>query len=346
MVIKRSASGQVGKLLEHLLGEDVSASETAAARLVILGPRALPHLEGLLGRELGERPLMRVLDVLERMSAPRAAALAAPLLSDAREAIACAAAGVVRKGLASNEPAVAAAALQALLATASAASERPAVARVALAALSDLPAPILEPLRQATPAFHTETATATSGDEDESQRLLRQWIESASASEPVELIRLALEACSRSAPLSLLHAVVERARKLERGQPPVEADAWRNLRGLAHQALGARGSRVALYDLRETMGAQPNHLTIGMLGALSALADRSDLDGVAAAWATATDPSQKLRLEEVGRTLAARHGVDMNTGAGRQFALRHADFAERLSRPSQTTPSRRRRART
>jgi len=345
VVIKRSASDQVGRLLQDLLGGDVSASELAAARLVILGSRALRHLETLLRQNLEEQPLLRVLDVLERVTDARVAALAAPLLSDPRDPIACAAAGLVKKGLASHERAVAATALQALLATASAASERPVVARAALAALSELPQAVLEPLRQAASAFDAAANDTATRDPDDSQALLRRWLQSAPGSEPVELIRLAFEACSRTAPLSLIHAVVERARRMEQGGTDVEAEAWRNLRGLAHQALGARGSRVALYDLRETVGKEPDRVTIGMLGALSALADRTDLDAIATAWASAGDPWQKSRFEEVGRRIVERDAVDTRHGAGRQFALRHADFADRISRPLQTTPSRRRRAR-
>ena len=61
------------------------------------------------------------------------------------------------------------------------------------------------------------------------------------------------------------------------------ARGWRAARGALHQALAGRGSRVALYDLRETLESGSRRLPITMLPALETLGDCSVLDALAEA---------------------------------------------------------------
>lgn len=346
MVIKRSASAQVGRLLQQLLGDEVLARDTAAARLVILGPRSIPHLAALLTHDLTETQAIGVLGVLERVEDARVAALATPLLSDTRDGVAGAALAVVRKGLASEDADTASSALQALLRTATETSNRPVLARMALDALGDLPEAVLKPLRMAAPDVATSPESVNPvGGSDPAQQFIRSWLDGDAVESQPDQLRVALEAAGGVAPLSMIHSVVQRARQFEE-QAGGSADQWRSLRGLAHQVLSGRGSRVALYDLRETLARQPGRLTVGMLGALAVLADRSDLDALGAAWAGGDDAWLTSQIEDVCRAVVLREGLDFRHGAGRQVATRHPALVEHLSRTSQTTPSRRRSSRT
>ena len=59
------------------------------------------------------------------------------------------------------------------------------------------------------------------------------------------------------------------------------------LRGSLHQVLALRGSRLALYDLRESLEGAPARLPASFLAALHVLGDESCLEPLAAAWAAA-----------------------------------------------------------
>ncbi len=56
-------------------------------------------------------------------------------------------------------------------------------------------------------------------------------------------------------------------------------------RAAAHAVLARRGSRVALYDLRETFDAAQAPLPLDFLAAVTTLGDASCLEPMARAWA-------------------------------------------------------------
>ena len=94
-----------------------------------------------------------------------------------------------------------------------------------------------------------------------------------------ELLRQSIGAHGATAPLTVLHKVIERVRARE-------ADgcrATRSRRGAScapttHLALALRGSRLAVYDLRETLEALGSQTPVGMLSALQQVGDASVLD--------------------------------------------------------------------
>jgi len=96
--------------------------------------------------------------------------------------------------------------------------------------------------------------------------------------------------------LPLLLRVIERVREREASEPAARRAEWTRVRGRVHVALAARGSRIALYDLRESlesmstslMSAQSAPLPVEFLSALSTAGDVSCLEAVVAAYARAT----------------------------------------------------------
>ena len=67
------------------------------------------------------------------------------------------------------------------------------------------------------------------------------------------VLRHALNLSGASVPLPVLLKVVERVREREGSEPAAVRDQWRLTRAAAHVALANRGSRLALYDLRESL---------------------------------------------------------------------------------------------
>ena len=57
--------------------------------------------------------------------------------------------------------------------------------------------------------------------------------------------------------------------------------AWQNARGALHQALALRGSRVAVYDLRETIEQSRGPLPTSFVAALHVVGDASCLEPIA-----------------------------------------------------------------
>ena len=76
-------------------------------------------------------------------------------------------------------------------------------------------------------------------------------------------------------------------REREASEPASRA-AWIKVRARAHVTLAARGSRIALYDLRESIEAAASPLPVEFLSALSTAGDASCLEAVAAAYARST----------------------------------------------------------
>ena len=65
------------------------------------------------------------------------------------------------------------------------------------------------------------------------------------------------------------------------------------LRGAAHKALADRGSRLALYDLKESFESAREALPVDFLGAAAAIGDAACLESVAAAYARAMDSGRR-----------------------------------------------------
>jgi hypothetical protein len=102
--------------------------------------------------------------------------------------------------------------------------------------------------------------------------------------DPVALGRAISEA-ARSIALPLLHRVIERIREQEAREPPGHRLEWTNARAAAHLALANRGSRLALYDVRESLERATGPLPVEFLAALSLIGDAGCLEAVAAAYA-------------------------------------------------------------
>lgn len=236
--------------------------EAAVARLRLAGPRAVPRLRTLLGSNAPPAALAAALRALEGIDDPRSAEAALSALDAPDGDVAVAALGVLR-GWVTREDGT-----RMLDALAGVALDRARDGRIRLAALdalSDLPRDLVQPLLDAAPAADPRTAAG-----DPAQ--VREWV----------------AAHGRTGPLSVLHDLIARARDRERTEPsPRVRQEWQAARAAVHAALAERGSRVALYDLRETFDAAAGPLPRDFLAAVTAIGDASCLEPMARAWSAA-----------------------------------------------------------
>ena len=130
-----------------------------------------------------------------------------------------------------------------------------------------------------------------------------------------------------TAPLSELHDAIVRLRERERDAPAARRPAWLAARGAAHQALAQRGSRVALYDLREAFEGAAGALPIDFVAAAAAVGDASCLEPLAKAWAAAeADPWWRERLADAARAIVAREKLTNRHTIVKRVRMRHPAF--------------------
>lgn len=108
-----------------------------------------------------------------------------------------------------------------------------------------------------------------------------------------------------NAPLTSVLALIERIREREGHEPADRRAEWTNARMSAHLALARRGSRVALFDLRESL-AQAAPLPSDALAALALSGDRSCLEPIASAYARAKDKRWRDGLLEAFHAIVKR----------------------------------------
>ncbi len=201
--------------------------------------------------------------------------------------------------------------LDRLTAMAVASDEAQAVRLAAIGVVAELPSrtvgPVLAALRQdEDPAIRLASAPrAIAGDEPGAD------IEAASSGDlPADPQRL-IDALARDGgivPLPTLHRLVTTLREREQEQQRESRQReWQAVRGIVHQVLARRDSRVALYDLRETLEQAEQPLPDDFVQAAAAIGDAICLEAIAAAYARTAERSERSGL---ARSLARRRRHD------------------------------------
>jgi len=332
MPIKPSASVEVRHLIDALAGDDVIARESAIARLAVVGPRAIEHL-------LHEFPSasaparLGMLRVFEAAEDPRALALCRISLDDTSHAVQSAAVGAIRSLLASAVPNVARDALDALLAVAVDRHRDPEVRAAAIDALHDAPADVRAALEATLSADADLAARARAGGP--ARRTQTNWADIVAGTLPASPLALKRIVASvrGTAKLMELQRVVDHLRAQEqRETDPDVREEWRAVRGALHQALAARNSRLALYDLRDSLlGAE--RLPVTFLAALEEIGDATCLEPLAAAYDASSRSSDTWWREHVAtafRAIVQREGLTRRHAAMKRVVARWPDAAADL----------------
>jgi hypothetical protein len=356
MVIKSSAARDISRLMSELSSEDDIRREAAVARLAVIGARAVGHLLDALGADPPAPARVAILRALEAIGDRRALPAALERLTDSDPRAALAAVAVVRRFLNSDDRRAGHVAFEGLTALALDRA-RPSAARMAaVEALEEVPGSSAKTLRE---QMSTDSSSGLEGDADRPggrrpQTGLKPGTRSLEAMlgrlpEDPDAVRAALHAEGASAPLSTLGHLVEVLRAKEASaRRAEERAAWRAARGAAHQTLGARNSRVALYDVRETLAEASEPLPVGFIAAIEAIGDQSCLEPVARAWSKAkpqADAWWRRHLETAFRAIVRRERLTRRSATLKRALARWPQAAPLVepaaSTPSRTTPRRR-----
>jgi len=142
-------------------------------------------------------------------------------------------------------------------------------------------------------------------------------------------LQRALAEAGNSVPLPDLHRLIERIREREAIEPAARKKEWTVARAAVHVALAKRGSRLALYDLRDSLqGEAP--LPADFIAALTAMGDASCLEPIAAAHAKTKHAAWRAQLADAFRAIVAREGLTRRHAAVKRLALRYARALEAL----------------
>lgn len=340
--------GQTRALLDELVaGEDPITVEAAIARLAIIGRPALrPVLERITQADVAHLP--RLFGVLERIGAPGALPVVRGYLTHASTDVAVAAVDAVGALLDAHDAEAATGALDALTATLLDHSRPDAVRVRAFEAIANAPdrsatyeADVVAPLRRALeqdPSAALRQAAAgagaTSAAAEASSSTSASPLEvlaAATGPDAADALRQAITAQGGSASLTTLHRVIERvrAREAEVGDQ-ARADAWRVARATAHLALASRGSRLAVYDLRETLEALGDKTPVGMLAALQQVGDASVLEAVTEACHHTANAWFRGQLAGIFRAVVSREQITRRSAAVKKLSARFPETIAEL----------------
>jgi hypothetical protein len=294
MVIKTSAAAEIRALVEALGSRDDVQREGASARLAVIGPRAVERLTLAYKATIDRHTRCAILRTLEAIADHRSAPLARQAIAEGGD-IAVAACGVLRSLLGSTHGSSSAEALDTLVSTALAPTHD---RRLRLAAIEAMPAEVRARVAEALGADRRDgqrfDVHAGNGERLRADAI---WTDATEGRLPDDAgtLRETAETRAASAPLNVVRRMIDAIRAREAEAANGEQEGWRSLRGSLHQALALRGSRVALYDLRETMASTTEPLPASFLAALHVLGDDSCLEPLAAAWSRANPADERWR---------------------------------------------------
>ena len=317
MAIKASSSKQIDALVADLASANAVKREAAIARLTVLGSRAVERVAALAAAPSAPAARAAAFRALEGIADSRGLEPALRAIADADPMVAAAAIAVARIFVRSAR---AASAVDRLTAVTLDRRRPEAVRLAALRALRDLDPATIAPL-VASLADDPNGAIRTAAAAQHSRRrtdsdpldLLARAADEALPDDP-DALRLAIVQAGAIVPLPRLLKIVERVREREgegEGSPTPgrRGDHWATARAAAHLALAARGSRIAVYDLRESLEQAPAPLPVEFLTALSLIGDASCLEAIAGAHAKSRDAWWRDHLADAFRTIAAREKI-------------------------------------
>ena len=336
MAIRASSSQQIDILIADLSSPSAVTREAAVARLTVLGGRALDRLIALAASSAPAAARAAAFRALEGIADPRAMNVALRFISDADAAVATAAIGTARAFMRGRRGAAV------VDAVADVALDRRHSDEIRLAALRSLMdlerttiAPLLESLASdPRAAVRDEAASRTRSGPDAIDPIdaLRRAAEQDLPDEP-RVLHAAIVAAGNRAGLPTLLAIVERVRAREGREPPGPWREWTTVRAAAHLALAKRGSRIAIYDLREALEGAGSPLPVEFLAALSEVGDASCLEPIAGAYTRAGSTAEhnwwRDHLRDAFRTIVEREKLTGRHAVIKRIAKRTPDLLVR-----------------
>jgi HEAT repeat protein len=328
VVIRLSSGKQLDTLIADLGADRGDVRDAAIARIAVIGARAVERLVALVEDSRNALARVAALQALEAIGGTRTLDTALKAVNDANANVAIAAIGVTRgfvKGARGVDV------VDRLTALSLDRGIPDAVRGAAVRVLDVLGAKTVAPLRDALrndpePAVAALAASGESADDDASAWL--RDVAEGQLPDDASRVREAVRSAGESLPLPLLHRLVEGVREREHAETGSRRTEWTQVRGVTHLALARRGSRLALYDLRESLEAARGPLPVEFLASLREIGDVSCLEPLAAAFAHAPsgDNWWRRHLLDAFRAIVTRGRITRRHATMRRIAARTPDI--------------------
>jgi HEAT repeat protein len=303
--IKASSAQQIEGLIAQLSSESASRRDAAVARLTLFGARAVPRLVQLLESNPPREETIAALHALEAVADRRAVDSVLHSIERPESEVAAAAA---RAAAALTGGPDGARVVDRLTATALDGSRAERVRLAAVRTLRTLKRSTIAPLLKALA-------------KDPSEAIRRE----ASGSSPTDPLTVVLSAADGDLPESaaeLGSAVDEAGAQASLAALLGAGVGWTRARGRVHLELARRGSRIALYDLREAFEEARAPLPDDFLAALSKIGDESCLESLATAFAHTTDRRWRPYLAEAFGSIVKREKLTHRSVVAKRIAKR------------------------
>ncbi len=282
MVRTISRANDVDRLIADLQSPDPVRRDASIARLRVLGARALPRLSTFIAAHDTASARAHAISALDGVDDPRVIEIAVKALAGSETETVIAALGVLRSWVAQETG------TRLLEAIAAIAVDRGRDARIRVAAidaLADLPEHLVRPIREQAPP------PEAGGPPLDNPVAALGWV----------------EAHGGNVTLATLLEAIKKFRDSEgRADTSRGREEWLKARALAHRMLADRGSRLALYDARETFSAAQAPLPPGFLDAIGRVGDASCLEPLARAWSASRDAHWRDQLSSAARQILVR----------------------------------------
>jgi len=335
LVIRASSGKEVDALVADLSSESAIKRDTAVARLTVIGRRAVDRLVKLSSNSKASAAArVAAFRALEGIGEPRALKSALATFAEPDSSIAVAAVNTARVFLHSAQGVDA---LDRFIEVALDRRRSVTVRVAAIQALADLPEATVQPV-----------LTALRDDPDAEIRNVLQPLPRRAVVNPVQRLEAAAEgrlpgdpealksAIARSAasvPLSTLHQIVERIRLHEGSLPRERRVEWMSTRAATHVALAHRNSRLALYDLRETIESSRERVPVEFFAAVTAIGDTTCLEPIATAYSRARDDWSRRQLADAFRAIIGREKLTRRHAVAKKIEKRWPGSWDVLTSP-------------
>ncbi|MEO7189652.1 MAG: hypothetical protein ABI051_01200 [Vicinamibacterales bacterium] len=324
MAIRSSPTAEITRLIADLSSADAIKRDSAAARLAIIGAVATPRLIAV-AEDAAADVAARAAALRAMTAAPNAAVirLAGAMLRVPQDELAIEAVELCRVLMQGPEPAatVAFGQLTELALDTTAGVER---RLAAVAGLETLPDALMTPVYEALSRDSEKRIVARVVRKQAGLTSTFEDLVETGFSDSPDVILALVRGEAEHARLTALRRGVDVARTRERQESGETASAWRLVRAELHEALASRGSRLALYDLRETLDKAAEPLPVGFLTAARAIGDTGCLEALAAAWvgADSADRWWRDQLADTFKSIVQRERLTRSNATLRRILSR------------------------
>jgi hypothetical protein len=275
-----------------------------------------------------------VLRALEPSGDRRTIEIAGKAIAQGGE-VAIAAAAALRGLLDSPDATASTEALDLLVATALDRSAERAVRVTAFDALHGMPDAVRARIREALlsdPDSHMKARALDSSNTAAMAEAIWEDALDGKLPDTPAILRAASDTRAPAAGFSALRKMIDAVRAREGTATAGRRAEWQTVRGALHQALALRGSRAAVYDLRESLEDARGPLPPSFLTALHVVGDQSCLEPLAAAYVQArADSRWRVQLAAAFRAIAKRERVTRRHAVVKRIAARWPEAANELT---------------